>query len=65
MKLASFAALLAVGLALAGCLESDHPPPGSDLSAQVKAPLDKAAAVNQAIDAQDAAQRKAMDDMGR
>ncbi len=77
MKATHLALLVALSLPLAACFDSDHPPPGADLakqdkaapattlSAEVKAPLDKAAAVNDMIDAQDAAQRKAMDEQGR
>jgi hypothetical protein len=61
-------AVLLAGLCLAlnACFENDHPPAGADgLAAQVKAPLDQAAAVNQMIDSQDAAQRQAIDEQGR
>ena len=77
MKPAYLAVLVALSLPLAACFDNDHPPPGSDMAtqdkappatalrAEVKAPLDKAAAVNDLIDAQDAAQRRAMDEQGR
>ena len=66
MKFITAVLLAGLCLALNACFENDHPPPGADgLAAQVKAQLDKAAAVNQMIDSQDAAQRKAMDEQGR
>ncbi|MCC6707138.1 MAG: hypothetical protein IT492_06180 [Gammaproteobacteria bacterium] len=53
-------------LALSACFDNDHPPEGAGgLAAEVKAPMDKAAAVNQMVEDQDAAQRKAMDEQGR
>lgn len=53
-------------LVLSACFDNDHPPEGAGgLAAEVKAPMDKAAAVNQMIEDQDAAQRKAMDEQGR
>jgi hypothetical protein len=58
--------LLSMSLPLSACFDNDHPPEGAGgLAAEVKAPMDKAAAVNQTIDAQDAAQRKAMDEQGK
>ena len=66
MKFTTAVLLAGLCLALNGCFENDHPPPGADgLAAEVKAPLDKAAAVNRMIDSQDAAQRKAIDEQGR
>ena len=47
---------------LGGCFDNDHPPQGAGgLAGDTHKVLDKAAAVNQTIDAQDAAQRKAID----
>ena len=51
---------------LTACFDNDHPPPGGGgLAAEVKAPLDKAAGVDQMVEDQDAAQRKAMDEQGK
>ena len=58
--------LIGLCLALSACFDNDHPPEGAGgLAAQVKEPMDKAAAVNQMVEDQDAAQRKAMDEQGR
>ena len=58
--------LMGLCLGLGACFDNDHPPQGGGgLAAEVKAPLDKAASVNQTIDAQDTAQRKAMDEQGQ
>lgn len=65
MKIKSMLVLAGLCLALSACFENDHPPPGSGLAAQVKAPMDTAASVNQMVEDQDAAQRKAMDEQGR
>ena len=66
MKFSSLLVLTSLCLLLNGCFENDHPPPGADgLAAEVKAPLDKAAGINQMVEDQDAAQRKAMDEQGR
>lgn len=66
MKLLSVLTLASLCLALSACFDNDHPPQGAGgLAAEVKAPMDKAAAVNQMVDEQDAAQRKAMDEQGR
>ena len=66
MKAATVLMLASVCLALSACFDNDHPPQGAGgLAAEVKQPLDKAAAVNQMVEDQDAAQRKAMDEQGR
>lgn len=58
--------LMGLCLGLGACFDNDHPPQGAGgLAAEVKAPMDKAASVNQTIDAQDTAQRKAMDEQGQ
>ena len=54
-------ALAFAGL-LGGCFDNDHPPQGGGgLAGDTHKVMDKAAAVNQTIEAQDAAQRKAID----
>ena len=65
MKFSTVLVLMSLCVPLSACFENDHPPPGADLAAEVKAPMDKAAAVNQMVEDQDAAQRKAMDEQGR
>lgn len=65
MNVKSMLVLAGLCLTLSACFENDHPPPGSDLAAQVKAPMDKAASVNQMVEDQDAAQRQAMDEQGK
>lgn len=56
------AAVLALAGLIGGCFDNDHPPQGAGgLAGDTHKVLDKAAAVNQTIDAQDAAQRKAID----
>jgi len=66
MKFASVLVLVSLCLTLGACFDNDHPPPGAGgLAAEVKAPLDTAAGVNQVLEDQDAAQRKAMDEQGR
>ena len=65
MNVKSMLVLAGLCLTLSACFENDHPPPGADLAAQVKAPMDKAASVNQMIEDQDAAQRQAMDEQGK
>lgn len=66
MKFKSVLVLAGLCLTLSACFENDHPPPGADgLAAEVKAPMDKAAGVNQMVEEQDAAQRKAMDEHGK
>lgn len=66
MKFSALLVLASLCLTLNGCFDNDHPPPGAGgLAAEVKAPMDKAAGVNQMVEDQDAAQRKAMDDQGR
>ena len=65
MNVKSMLVLAGLCLTLSACFENDHPPPGADLAAQVKAPMDKAAKVNQMVEDQDAAQRQAMDEQGK
>ena len=65
MKLKSVLVLAGLGLTLSACFENDHPPPGADLTAQVKAPVDKATSVNQMVEDHDTAQRQAMDEQGK
>ena len=65
MNVKSMLVLAGLCLTLSACFENDHPPPGADLAAQVKAPMDKAASVNQMVEDQDAAQRQAMDEQGK
>ncbi len=58
--------LLSMSLPLGACFDNDHPPAGAGgLAAEVKAPMDKAASVNQMVEDQDAAQRKSMDEQGK
>lgn len=55
-------AVLACAGLLGGCFDNDHPPAGAGgLAGDTRKVMDKAAAVNQTIDAQDAATRKAID----
>ena len=65
MKVIPVLVLAGLCVTLSACFENDHPPPGADLAAAVKAPMDKAAGVNQMVEEQDAAQRKAMDEQGQ
>ena len=66
MKFTSVLVLVSLCLTLSACFDNDHPPPGAGgLAAEVKQPMDKAASVNQMVDDQDAAQRKAMDEQGK
>ena len=65
MNVKSVLVLAGLCLTLSACFENDHPPPGADLAAQVKAPIEQAASVNQMVEDQDAAQRKSMDEQGR
>ncbi len=66
MKFKSILVLAGLCLALSACFDNDHPPQGAGgLAAEVKAPMDKAAGVNQMVEDQDAAQRKAMDEQGK
>ena len=60
-------AILALALCggLTACFDNDHPPPGAGVLASQTKVIDKAAAVNQIIQAQDATQRKAMDEQGQ
>lgn len=66
MNLKKLLLIACVSLPLTACFDNDHPPAGGGgLAAAVKAPMDKAASVNQTVDDQDAAQRKAMDEQGK
>ena len=66
MTIRTLLLIACVSLPLSACFDNDHPPPGAGgLAAEVKAPLDKAAGVNQMVEDQDAAQRKAMDEQGK
>ena len=66
MNLNKLLLLMFMCVALGACFESDHPPQGStDLAAEVQAPLDKAASVNEMVNDQDAAQRQRMDEQGQ
>ena len=66
MKINLLLVLTMLCLALSACFDNDHPPQGAGgLAAEVKAPMDKAAGVNQMVEDQDAAQRKQMDEQGK
>ena len=65
MNVKSVLVLAGLCLTLSACFENDHPPPGADLAAEVKAPIEQAASVNQMVEDQDAAQRQAMDEQGK
>lgn len=51
--------------ALTACFDNDHPPPGAGGLVEQTKVIDKAATVNQTIQAQDDKQRAAMDEQGR
>lgn len=66
MNLNKLLLIVWLAAALSACSEHEQAAQGStDLAAEVQAPLDKAASVNEMVNDQDAAQRQRMDEQGQ